>query len=48
MPINLVCPDILSVQKDNGFYVVKEASKISLTKFKQAANYKLRFKSKLN
>ncbi|MEX8548625.1 MAG: hypothetical protein V5804_13575 [Mucilaginibacter sp.] len=38
MPINLVCSDILRLQKDNGFYVVKEAWQISLTKFKQALN----------
>ena len=33
-----MCQDILRVQKpqkDNDFYVVKEASKISLTKFRQ-------------
>ena len=49
MPVNLVCPDISRIQKDNDFYVIKEAWQISLTKFKQAlrtkqskiANFKL-------
>ena len=38
MPINLVCLNILILQKPqkfNNFYVLKEAWQISLTKFKQ-------------